>query len=319
MHVSLLTPAGLAVGLVALVPLAALVLSELRARRLRRLLGLAPPRRAMSWLLALSVASAGALVGAAAAHPVLERGATRYERTDVAAYIVIDSTRSMLASASPRSASRLARARRLATELRSAVPELKVGVASLTDRVLPHLFPSLDGDVYAATLRHSVGVERPPPSRSRVNATDLTALQQLGPQGFFPATPERRIVVVLSDFETDPFSTTKLGAALRRQRIEPLFVHVWSAEERIFGGPADAGYRPNPESLAVVRRLAAATGGRAFPETRVDEASATLRHLLGEGTRRPLWQERSRTELAPYLSLSLLLPLGFVLWRRNLP
>jgi hypothetical protein len=319
MQVSFLTPAGLAVALVALVPLAALVLSELRARRVRRLLGLAAPRRTISVLLALSLVLAGILVGAAAAHPVLERGATRYERTDVAAYVVIDSTRSMLAAPSPRSANRIARSRVIATELRKAVPELKVGAASLTDRVLPHLFPSLDEDVYAATLRHSIGIERPPPGRTRVNATDLTALQQLGPQGFFPTTPERRIVVVLSDFETDPFSTTKLGAALRRQRIEAIFVHVWAAEERIFGGPADAGYRPNPESLAVVRRLAAAARGAAFPETRVDEASLALRRLVGDGTRRPLWQERSRTELAPYLSLGLLLPLGFVLWRRNLP
>jgi hypothetical protein len=191
-------------------------------------------------------------------------------------------------------------------------------VASLTDRVLPHLFPSLAEDVYAATLQHSVGIERPPPSRRRVNATDLNALLQLGPQGFYPATPERRILVVLSDFETDPFSTTRLGAGLRRQRIEPIFVHVWGARERIFGALADAGYRPNPESVDVVRRLATAARGKAFSEADVEQASSALRALLGEGTRRPLWHERSRTELAPWLSLAALLPLGFVLWRRNL-
>ena len=319
MQVSLLTPAGLAVALVAIVPLAALALSELRARRVRRTLGLDAPRRVLTILLALAFVVAGVLVGAAAAQPVLERGAMRHERTDVNGYVVIDSTRSMLAAASPRSANRIARARQIATELRAAVPELKLGVASLTDRVLPHAFPTLAEDVYSATLQHSVGIERPPPSRRRINATDLNALLQLGPQGFFPATPERRIVIVLSDFETDPFSTTKLGAGLRRQRLEPIFIHVWGAQERIFGSVADAGYQPNPESVAVVRRLAAAARGRAFSEAELEQTSAALQDLLGEGARRPLWQERSRTELAPWLSLGALLPLGFVLWRRNLP
>jgi len=318
MEVSLLTPAGAAVALVALVPLAALALSERRARRVRRVLGLGRPPHLVPALLALSLVAAGVLVGAAAAQPILERGAMRHERIDVNAYVVIDSTRSMLAASDRRAAIRLARARGAAQELRAAVPELKVGLASMTDRVLPHLFPTLDGDVYAATLEHSIGIERPPPSRRRQNATDLGALAQLGPQGFFPATPERRIIVVLSDFETDPFSARKLGASLRRQRLEPLFVHVWNKEERIWGGLGDAGYRPDPGSEAVVRRLAEAAAGRAFAEQELPQAKGALRELLGEGTRRPLWKERSRTELAPWLTLAAVVPLGFVLWRRNL-
>jgi hypothetical protein len=318
MQVSLLTPAGALVALVALLPLAALGLSELRARSVRRVLGLRSPSRTLTVMLALAVAVAGVLVGAAAAQPVVERGATRFERTDVNAYVVIDATRSMLAASSRSAPSRIVRARAAARELRGAVPELRVGLASFTDRVLPHLFPTLDEDVYLATLEHSVGIERPPPSRRRRNATDLNALQQLGTQGYFPATPERRIVVVLSDFETDPVSTTKLGAALKRQRLEPIFVHLWDGEERIFGGLGDAGYRPDPASLMTVRRLADASGGQAFPEAELEQAKAALRDLLGEGARRPLWQERSRTELAPWLSLGALLPLGFVLWRRNL-
>lgn len=318
MQISLLTPAGLAVALVAFVPLAALLLTEIRARRVRRALGLGPPTGLFTALLALSIVAAGLLVGAAAAQPVLERGATRYERTDVNAYVVVDETRSMLAAPDARSATRLARARALATELRAAVPELKLGVASLTDRVLPHLFPTLDEDVYAATLAHSIGIERPPPSKRQPNATDLTALQQLGPQGFFPSTPERRIVVVLSDFETDPFSTKKLGAALQRQRIQLILIHVWDGEERIWGSAADAGYRPSPASRETVRQLAAAAGGSAFTEDELSQAKRTLRDLLGEGTRRPLWRERSRTELAPWLALGTVVPLGFVLYRRNL-
>jgi hypothetical protein len=317
-QVSLLTPAGAAVALVALIPLLALLFSELRARRVRRVLGLGRPSRLGTVLLAVSIAAAGALVGAAAAQPILERGAMRHERTDINAYVVIDSTRSMLAAPDRRGATRITRARVVAQELRAAVPELKIGLASMTDRVLPHLFPTLDQDVYAATLEHSIGIERPPPSRRRHNATDLRALAQLGPQGFFPPTPERRIVIVLSDFETDPYSVQKLGASLRRQRLESLFVHIWNADERIWGGLGDAGYRPDPGSEAAARRLAAASAGRAFAEREVPEATRALRELLGDGTRRPLWRESSRTELAPWLALAAIVPLGFVLYRRNL-
>jgi hypothetical protein len=318
MQVSLLTPAGALVALVTLVPLAALALSEARARRVRAALGLGRPRNLLTLLLAVAVAVAGALVGAAAAQPVLERGTTRSERTDVNAYVLIDATRSMLAASAPEGPSRMARARTAAQELRAVVPDLKVGLASFTDRVLPHVFPTLDEDVYAATLANSIGIERPPPSRRRRNATDLGALQQLGAQGYFPATPERRIVVVLSDFETDPFSITKLGAALRRQRLEAILVHVWDGEERIFGGLGDAEYRPDPASVDTVGKLARAAHARAFSESELDSAKTALRSLLGDGASRPLWEERSRTELAPWLSLAAIVPLGFILWRRNL-
>ena len=98
MELSFLSPAGAVVALVAVVPLVALLLTELRARRVRAVLGLGAPGRLITVLLALSIAAAGLLVGAAAAEPVLERGSTRYERTDVNAWVVIDETRSMLAA-----------------------------------------------------------------------------------------------------------------------------------------------------------------------------------------------------------------------------
>ena len=68
-----------------------------------------------------------------------------------------------------------------------------------------------------------------------------------------------------------------------------------------------------------LRRLAEASSGQAFPERDLEEAKRALRVLLGEGARRPLWRESSRTELAPWLALGAFVPLGFVLWRRNLP
>ena len=318
MEISFLSPTGAAVALVALFPLTALLLTELRARRVRGVLGLGTPGRLFTVLLALSIAAAGLLVGAAAAEPVLERGSTRHERTDVSAWVVIDETRSMLAATGRSRPNRIARARQLAVELRAAVPELKVGVASFTDRLLPHLFPTLDGEVFATTLRHSIGIERPPPSRRRRTATVLGALAALGHQGYFPPTPERRIAVVLSDFETEPFSVAQLGARLRRQRVETVLVHVWDERDRIFGGLGDAGYRPDPVSRRTVAQLSGAAGGDAFAEADVAQARAALRAQLGEGTRKPLRHVSSRTELAPWLALAAFVPICFILWRRNL-
>ena len=47
-----------------------------------------------------------------------------------------------------------------------------VGIASLTDRVLPHLFPSTDVDVFEATIERSMAIERPPPRSSLLDRRD---------------------------------------------------------------------------------------------------------------------------------------------------
>ena len=73
--------------------------------------------------------------------------------TDAEAFVVIDTSRSMLARSSPRSTIRYARARAAALRFRDAFADVPVGIASFTDRVLPHLFPSADDDVFVATLR----------------------------------------------------------------------------------------------------------------------------------------------------------------------
>ena len=64
--------------------------------------------------------------------------------------------------------------------MRASLPDVPVGLVSLTDRVLPHLFPSTDQDVFAATLERSLGIEKPPPRSSfATGATSLNALATL--------------------------------------------------------------------------------------------------------------------------------------------
>ena len=89
--------------------------------------------------------------------PCCSRSEGREARTDVEALFVLDVSRSMLAAAGPDDATRLERAREAALELRATIPQVRAGVAGLTDRALPYLFPTLDQRdvrVDAAGLRH---------------------------------------------------------------------------------------------------------------------------------------------------------------------
>src|SRR5207247_878048 len=102
------------------------------------------------------------------------------ERTDVQAYVVLDTSKSMAASAGAGGETRLDRAKGEALEVREGLSSVRFGIASLTDRVLPHLFPTGDPAVFATTLRQSVGIDRPPPGVNSTRATSFAALANLG-------------------------------------------------------------------------------------------------------------------------------------------
>jgi hypothetical protein len=172
-----LSPRGAVIAVGVVLPLLALVLVRRRAGRVRATLGLVEPRAAGLVVAVVAVLAAGAFLGLAAAQPVVERSTTVRTRTDVEAFVVLDLTRSMLARRDTGSATRVERAKTTAVTLRRSLPEIRVGVASLTDRTLPHLFPSVDQDVFEATLDRSLGIERPPPRSSFATvATSLDAL-----------------------------------------------------------------------------------------------------------------------------------------------
>jgi hypothetical protein len=176
-----LSPKGALIALGVVLPLAALVLVARRGGRLRA--ALAVPR-ASGWRLTvptLAAAAVAALFGVAAAQPVAEQETALEVRTDAEAYVVIDISRSMLARSGLGGTMRLARAKAAAVKLRSALPDIPVGVASLTDRVLPHLFPSADADTFRATVALSLGIEQPPPRSSLI--TTATPWEPSPPSG----------------------------------------------------------------------------------------------------------------------------------------
>jgi hypothetical protein len=320
MAISFLSPLAALIALAGLVPLVALEVVRRRARRVRAQLGLPEPGRAELLAVPAALAGVAALLAVAAAQPVLREQQTHRVRTDAEAWVVLDTSRSMLARRGAGGETRLERAKAFARELRAVLPDVRVGVGSLTDRVLPHLFPSADADAYDATLRDAIGIERPPPSQFlRTRVSTLIPLTDLRSANFFAPADRKRLVVVLTDGESQPFSPAKVGAQLAAApRIDTIFVHFWNPGERVYsGGKPEGAYRPDPSSGATVRELAAAAAGAAFGETRLGDVVARAERDLGSGPSASVGDATGQTRLAPWLSLATILPLSFVLWRRN--
>jgi hypothetical protein len=286
----------------------------------RRAIALPPPRPSLLRLAVGSILLAGVLVGLAAAQPRLEWTSDQRVRKDAEAIVVIDTSRSMLARTGPRGQIRYDRAVAAALHFRAAFPDVPVGLASLTDRVLPHLFPSADDDVFAATLRRSLGVDRPPPQGSfSSTATRLASLDSIVTRRFFSPTARKRVIVVLTDGESVPVSGAKFAAAFRRPPgVDSVFVHFWDGGERVYnGGQPEPQYSPDPRSRAILEQAAETIGGRVFEEGELDGAIAAARAALGDGTTVVQGEKRNRLALAPYLAAAAFLPLGLLLWRRD--
>jgi hypothetical protein len=317
--VRFLTPLAALFALAALVPLAVFLGRQRRASGIRSALGLAEPSRASRVPLVVALAAVPGLLALAAAQPIVEQSRSRPERTDAEALVVLDISRSMLAAADVEAPTRLDRARRLAVRLRDAVPEVPTGVVSLTDRLLPHAFPTTDRRVFVATIEDSIGIERPGPNLFSTVATALGALASVPRLGYFSPRARKRLLVVLTDGETLPVKQELARAFQVRPRIETIFVHFWDSEERIYAtGLPESGYRPMRGARAALERVASLVDGRVFSEDESSRVSAAAREFLGEGRTRRRELEGERLALMPYVTLAAALPLGFMLLRRNL-
>lgn len=321
MELAFLTPLGALLAASAILPLAVYVLRQRRTGRLRAALGLdAPPVRARVPLV-LALAAVPALLGLAAAQPVLESERVRPQRTDAEVFVVLDTSRSMLASAKDGSPTRFQRARELALRLSNSLPEVPVGLASMTDQVLPHVFPTTDRRVVSAALYESMGIERPGPSVSftSIPTTTLDSLTAVPKYNYFSPKARKRVLVVLTDGETRPPEGGLAAAFRRRPAIETLFVRFWSADERIFeGGVVEDLYRPIQPSGVQLQQVASQIGGRVFTENDSTAMIAAARQTLGTGPTKDQIIEGERRALMPWVTLAALLPLGLVLVRRNL-
>ena len=318
---SFLTPFAAFLALVVAVPLAAFVIGERRRRRVALLLQLAEPGRMRRLAPAVAVTAVAGLFGVAAMQPTLVNRHSKRVRTDAEAFFVLDTSRSMLASRGRGKPTRFERARRLAERLRFELGDVPTGLASLTDRTLPHVFPTPNVDTFEAALTKAMGIERPPPSDGfSVKITTLGSLAHVATDNFFSPSARRRLLVVFTDGESKPFVETSLGTLFRRPpAVKTIFVHIWDPDERVYlrNGP-DPNYHPDPLSKTTVRQLASVTDGVAVGETDYERLVKQAQAYVGNGPTRVLEKERRRFALAPFVAALGFLPLGFLFWRRNI-
>lgn len=316
-----LTPLAAIVALVGIVPLVAFRVADGRRRRVNGLLGLAEPSLRFRIAPAIALAAIAALVGLASTQPTVVRRSAKHVRTDAEAFFVLDTSRSMIASSGAGRPTRFARARALAERLRNDLPDIPVGLASITDRTLPHVFPTPDVDTFATALHKVMGIERPPPTDGfSVRVTTLGSLSHIASDNFFSAAATHRLLVVFTDAETKPF--TEAGIANLFQTppaVHAVIVRIWHAGERVYlhDGSVDPLYRADPLSKATADELASAVHGVAVDEDSPGRLTEVARQALGHGPTVTLSQEKRRLALAPYVAGLVFLPLGLLLWRRN--
>jgi von Willebrand factor type A domain len=317
-NISFLTPFAGLVTLAAAVPLVMFVRSEQRAARVRELLRLAPPARSQRATV-LAIVVLAALVGVGAAQPVLEETTEETARADAHAFFILDTSRSMLATTEPGEPTRFERAREAALRFRDGLEVVPVGLASLTDRVLPLVFPTPNRETIESTLRLALDVDRPASAEAQdVRATSFRALSAVGNRNFFRDV-RRRLAVVFTDAETTSFEPGPIAQGFAEGNVDLIVVRFSQPGERVFGAGGDPEpYEPDPQSAAAADRLARAVGGQAFHEDDLDDAIDAARRAVGEGRIVTRSEQADIVPLAPYVFLAGLLPLGFLLYRRNL-
>ena len=226
----------------------------------------------------------------------------------------------MLAASDAGAPTRFERATAIAKRLRDATPTAAVGIASLTDRVLPHLFPTEDRADFDVTLRDAIAVQRPPPAENiGGSGTSLAAIGDLATARFFAEEAQTRIAVVLTDGESQPFPVESTAAALKRARIRPVLIRLGNASERVFtpAGRAET-YRPARGTGVELARTALLLRASAYAEPEAKAAIAEVADAVAQGDGVAQQSTTSVRELSLPLAVLALLPVLFLLWRRNI-
>ena len=263
------TPAWALVALLVVLPLAALLVARQRSERVARVLSLDPPGRNALLVPVAALVGIAALVGTAAAQPVLVDAGAAPTRDDAELLAVVDVSRSMLAAPALGAPTRFDRARALARRVRAAVPEVPAGVVSISDRVLPHLFPTPDPRAFATVLDRALAVGRPLPRIGGGLATNVEPLVAVASRGYFTYGVSRRVLLVLTDGEVLPVDPQLFREGFAdAPPVDVVFVRLGSPDERVFraNGRTEA-YRANARLGAQLDVLADAIGAPVVSET----------------------------------------------------
>lgn len=307
------TPHAALVGLAFLIPLGAVAVRQRSAARVRGVLGLGAPGRASHLARPLALVALGALVAATAAHPALRDTVSTPVRSDAEVYLTFDVSRSMLATTAPGRVVRLERERALGRAVHAALPGIPTGVATLTNRMMPLVFPTGDARTVSAVIDHSLRIMQPRPVvYSTPRETSLATLSLAADRSYFDPTARKRLLVVFTDLDSDFFSLTGTLRLLRRHGIEPFLVRVARPGERVFtaSGRPYAYVPASTVSVAALRRA----GWHAYEEDERSRLISELRSSLGSGPVHASGVVESQRDLAPLLAFaSLVLASALVL------
>lgn len=299
-------PLAALAALAGIAPVAVALLRLNTGRRVRR--GLDLPEPPLHTLLARPIALAClfGLLGLAAAQPALRLQHERTMRTDVQVIVALDSSRSMLAASAPGRPERWQRARAFARRLQAELPGVPMGLSSLTNRLLPYLFPTSDPRAYQLVLDEAYGIERPPPALTLDKwITVFDPLDEVVARRFFSPRTRTRVLVLLSDAEAHAFDARAVLQHLERAGTTPVVVRFWHPGERIFRRGAESYHATQPDALATLR----GAGWPAFSETQLGAAARFIRAAVGSGPLARVGYARETTQLGPLLALAAFAPL----------
>lgn len=310
---SLRSPWGLLLCALALVPLGVIALAFARQRRVARALGLEPPPGLRATKAVARPVLACLLVGVAAARPVWMTTERQAARTSSEVVFVTDVSQSMLAAPRAGAPTRLDRTRFIVRQMRAAVPDVPAGVAGLTDRALPYLFPTLDAGAFDDTVRRSVLPDAPQPQGIADVTSNFVPVAQLARNGFFSPEARHRTCVLVTDGETRSVLPAPRGCTL-------IVVRVGGSGDRIFGrnGRIDAEYRPEGSAASTLGRLARAARGVPYTERDIGAATAALQKAAEAGPRTRVGTGTTVHLLAPYFAALALTVVSVLLLRRYL-
>ena len=301
-----LTPWAALVGLAFVAPFLTFASRERAHSRARSNLELLRPRASRVVARPLGLVALAALVAATAAQPAIRDTDSTPVRSDAELFLTFDVSRSMLAASAPGGVARLERARALGNDVHRSLDDVPTGVATLTNRMMPLLFPTGDARGVGAVIGQSVRIMQPRPERlTAARASSLAALGLAADRSYFNPNARKRVLVVFSDLDSDFFSLEGTLRLLRAHRIEPFLVRVAAPGERIFdrSGHPFAYASVSTVTVAALRRA----HWHAFEEREAGRLIAEIRSYLGRGPVVESGLVESQRSLAPALALAALL------------
>ena len=300
-----LTPRAALVAIAFVAPIVMLAIRERSGRRVRSNLGLRRPGLVHLLVRPAGLVCLAALVAVTAAQPAVRNTDETPMRADAELYLAFDVSRSMLATSTPGGVVRMERARALGRYLHAALADLPTGVATLTNRMMPLLFPTGDARSVTAVLDHSLRIMQPRPERlTAARASSLATLGLAADRSYFNPSSRKRVLVVFSDLDSDFFSLAGTLALLRNHSIEPFVVRVADPGERVFDSTGRA-YSYVSESTVTVDALRRANW-HAFEEDEQARLVSEVRSYLGQGPLVESGRIESQRNLAPLLALAAL-------------